>query len=429
MHIPKSSMGAIDYVPTLNRVVLLALAALLTPASWAQTVNGVDYSDRAGVYDTFDMSGDVVFGKRFPSEHLLLKDEATGVEITVLTTSRDVSSKMYQTHPQWTSDGRYVVFRSNRADTWLYYAVSMDDHEIVQVTTSRDVRDLHLGWKDNLAYYFKGRQLIEFDLGALLDASKRGGVEGTPDDYERVLATLPEGLRPTGGVGLDADQDRLFFASRLENGHSGIFSIDFASGAVEKLIEVPFRANHLQANPWVSGEVMYCWETGGDAPQRIWYLTVGADGTVENRPLFEEDPNAWVTHEVFMGPDHILFNVMGHLQRLQERPTGVFSLNIRTNEAKRHQQVGGGGFWHSAGTKDLKWGVADTFDGSLYRIDLETGKTTLLTTGHRPNSKGPFTDEAHSHHSISPDGTWVLFNSSMLTASDLMMVPLHPEGR
>jgi oligogalacturonide lyase len=202
----KSYMDAIDCFPKLNLFVFLALAAVLTPASWAQTVNGVDYSARAGVYDTFDMSDNVVFGQRFPSEHLLLIDEATGVEITALTTSRDVSSKIYQTHPQWTSDGRYIVFRSNRAEMWLYYAVSMDNHEIVQVTTSQDVRELHLGWKYNLAYYFRDGDLIEFDLGALLAASEQDGVVGTPDDYERVLATLPEGLRPTGGVGLDAER-------------------------------------------------------------------------------------------------------------------------------------------------------------------------------------------------------------------------------
>jgi oligogalacturonide lyase len=172
---------------------------------------------------------------------------------------------------------------------------------------------------------------------------------------------------------------------------------------------------------------MYSWETRGDAPQRIWYLSVDEKGKVKNRPLYKEKDDEWVTHEVFMGPDHILFNVMGHLDRLQKNPTGIFSLNIRNGEVKKYDQADGGGYWHAAGTKDKKWAVGDTFNGNLYRINLENGEVRLLTTGHRPNSKSPFTSEAHSHHSISPDGKWVLFNSSMLTKSDIMLVPLHPE--
>ncbi len=267
------------------------------------------------------------------------------------------------------------------------------------------------------------------ELGRLLDDSERGTVDKNPDSYENVLATLPDGLQATGGFGLDANEQRGFFAARLDEDRSAIFSVNFKSGNVTKLKEVPFRANHLQANPYVSGEVMYCWETGGDAPQRMWYLSVDEKSNVNNRPIYKENPDEWVTHEVFAGPDHIMFNVMAHIDRLRKNPTGVFTMNIRTNEVQRYKQAEDGGYWHSDGTKDLKWGVADKFDGSLYRLNLLTGERKLLTTGHRPRSKGPFTEEAHSHHSISPDGQWLLFNSSMLTEIDIMMVRLHPENR
>lgn len=410
-------------------VVMGGLLALLGgAAAHAQTVAGIDYSDRADADNTYDMSEADVFGQRFPSEHLVLTDEVTGVDITALTTSRHEESKFYQTHPQWTADGEYIVFRSDRTGDWLTHAISMEDKEIVQVTTAdRGGRELHLGWTENVLYYFRDGELIRMDLGTLLQDSEQGTVT-EQDDYEEVIATLPEGVRPTGGAGLDADEERMFIASRAGEGQSAIYSIDFESGELTKLQEVPFRANHLQANPWVSGEVMYSWETGGDAPQRIWQLRVDEEGNVENLPVYEEHPDEWVTHEVFMDADHILFNVMGHIQRLQEQPTGIVSHNTRTGESELHDQIGGGGYWHSAGTQDLQWAVGDGFNGDLYRINLETGERTLLTTGHRLNSRSPFTGEAHSHHSISPDGQWVLFNSSLLTEGDLMLVPLHPEG-
>lgn len=405
----------------------------LFSTSFAQVIEGIDYSDRADVDNTFDMSGTDVFGQRFPSEHFTIKDEVTGVDIIALTTSRHNNSKIYQTHPQWTPNGKYIVFRSDRNATdergGQAYAISMDDNEIVQITTGDAGSDLHLGWKNNLAYQFRDDRLIELDLGSLLEDSEKGKVNNDPSTYERNIATLPEGIRETDGLGLDANEERIFFASLLSEDLSAIYSVDLQSGALTKLIEVPFRASHLQANPWVSGEIMYCWETGGDAPQRMWYLSVGDNGKVKNRPLYNEKPDEWVTHEVFMGPDHILFNVMGHLDRLRANPTGIFSLNIRTGEVKKYDQAEGGGYWHAAGTKDLKWAVGDTFNGNIYRINLENNDVSLLTTGHRLNSKNPFTPEAHSHHSISPDGKWVLFNSSMLTESDIMLVPLHPEEK
>jgi len=396
---------------------------------FAQTVEGRDYSSRADVDNTFDMAGEDVFGQRFPSEHLIIEDEVTGIDIIALTTSRHSNSKIYQTHPQWTPNGKYIVFRSDRAAKdgrgGHAYAISMDDYEIVQVTTGATGSDLHLGWKKNLAYFFRDGQLIELELGELLTDSEQGKVK-EPEDYERVVITLPEGVSESGGVGLDANEERIFFAARLAEDLSAIYSIDLGSGELKKLKEVPFRANHLQANPWVSGEIMYCWETGGDAPQRMWYLSVDESGKVNNHPVYDEKPDEWVTHEVFAGPDHILFNVMAHLERLKSNDTGIFSYNLRTGEVQKFDQADRGGYWHAAGTKDLKWAVGDTFNGNLYRLNLQNRDVTLLTTGHRPNSMSPFTREAHSHHSISPDGKWVLFNSSMLTGSDIMMVPLMP---
>lgn len=119
---------------------------------------------------------------------------------------------------------------------------------------------------------------------------------------------------------------------------------------------------------------------------------------------------------------------MGHLDRLQQGDNGIYSLNIRTGDLTFHGQQDWGGYWHTAGTSDLKWIVGDTFNGDIYRIAYgNPAKTTLLTTGHRLTSKSPFSREAHSHHSISPDGQWLLFNSSLLTDSDIMIMPLTDE--
>jgi len=45
---------------------------------------------------------------------------------------------------------------------------------------------------------------------------------------------------------------------------------------------------HVQTNPWMPGEIVFCWETGGKAPQRTW--TVMADGTGLRPPRRELRP-------------------------------------------------------------------------------------------------------------------------------------------
>lgn len=84
--------------------------------------------------------------------------------------------------------------------------------------------------------------------------------------------------------------------------------MDFSSGKTKKLLELPFWVGHLQANPYKSNAFMYCWGTRGDAAQKLWHVTVEKDGKVNNKALYKERPNDWVTHEVFVGPNKVMNN-------------------------------------------------------------------------------------------------------------------------
>src|SRR3954470_17097395 len=72
-------------------------------------------------------------GKRFPSEKKIVPDPVTGVPITFLTTAAKGDSKIYQTHHQWTKDGKWLIFRSNRAGNEAM-AVNEETGDLVQVT-------------------------------------------------------------------------------------------------------------------------------------------------------------------------------------------------------------------------------------------------------------------------------------------------------
>ena len=108
-------------------------------------------------------------------------------------------------------------------------------------------------------------------------------------------------------------------------------------------------------------------------------------GSCDTQPLYKETPDEWVTHEVVVNQDHVLFILSAFKPELRLKPAGVALINLRTQEMQLIGQVPGSGFWHCAATPDLKWAAGDTMEGDIYLIHLTTRERTLWSTGHRPN--------------------------------------------
>jgi oligogalacturonide lyase len=377
-------------------------------------------------------------GRRFPAERQILVDRTTGAVLTALTSAASNDVKIYQTHPQWAADGVHVIFASrdrSQDGQAQVFAVNEITGVIVQLTDGPGVNtgsaSLMVARKSNRLYYLRETdrrtRLVELDLAALLSDSAPDAA-GTA--HERVVAVLPPEHRDAGAATLDADEQVAYLGVHLEDPPpqvpgqplpevpGGIRAVDLATGTYTKVIDTPFRIGHVQANPWVSGEILYCHETGGDAPQRMWL--VRADGA-GNRPLFEEEPKDLVTHEVFIDRDHVVFNLIGSKPEQRTRPTGVAVVSLRDASVELLGQVSGRGFLHSAGTANGRWAAGDTGDGRLYLIDRQSGERTLLTAGH----------SRHLHESFSPDGTRILFQSALLSGGkglDLFVVGISPSA-
>ena len=394
-------------------------------------------------------------GKRWPSERYTIVDRITGVPITVWTSGPSTNSHNYQTDPQWTSDGEYIIMHSNRAagGSTQTFAISERTGEIIQLTDSGGGGSM-LARKSNKMYFFRGgrggpAQLIEQNLDPLLADSKAGTMK-PPAAYERVVFTMPSDLRP-GGLTLDADEKVAYLGVSKPrppgeqrppappvrqappgpggqpgppprpvfvpdpNPWSGLRKVDLQTGAVSKIIDVDLQIGHIQANPFVSGEIMYCHETGGDAPQRMWL--VNADGT-GNRPLYKETPDEWVTHEAWVDKDLVYFVIMGFLPRLRLHPTGIASINVRNDATQILGQIERGGFSHCNGSRDGRWAVGDSGPGNIHLIDLRTGEVILLSTNHvmRPD---------HAHPTFHPNGREILIQSGLISGGmklDIMTI-------
>src|SRR6187551_3594672 len=79
------------------------------------------------------LSADAQIGKRFPSERKEVVDPVTGTKLIFLTSTQSGDSKIYQTHNQWTADGEWLIFRSNRVRGEAM-AVNEKTGDMVQVT-------------------------------------------------------------------------------------------------------------------------------------------------------------------------------------------------------------------------------------------------------------------------------------------------------
>jgi oligogalacturonide lyase len=403
-------------------------------------------------------------GRQFPSEKQAIVDRVTGRPLTLLTSGATSDAKIYPTHPQWAADGVHILFRSSDRSTDKRPQIFMVN-EITGVITQLsdgagvDAGSINVARRTNKIYYTRRADddgptsMIEVDLDALLAAARTR--EPSKRNFERNVGTLPKTFIGAGGFTLDADEKTAYLgfdqrrAPRREPGQpvpqvpGGLLAMDLTTGQTRTVLEVPFRMGHVQANPIKPGEIMYCHETGGDAPQRMWI--VNADGS-NNRPVFAEADDDWVTHEQFADADHVIFNLMGHTTRLRQRPTGIMVVSLRDgtvenlgqpdsyyNAARAEQysdpnipsgKEARGGFWHNAVTYDRRFAAGDDFDGNVHLIDRRTGGRALLTTGHRMRPD-------HAHPSFSPDGTRILIQSGMLTDGQrlsLIVVPAEPVG-
>ena len=410
-------------------------------------------------------------GKRFPSEKKVVKDPVTGTMLSFLTSKQLGDTKIYQTHTQWTSDGQWVIFRSGRARNEAM-AVNEKTGDIVQVTEGGYTGMLCIARNSMKLYFMRvassdtssrraggAMQVVVADLDKIFNDSKAGKMQAATN-YQHVCGTIPAELGAGGDMALDANEDYVYFRvgkteaakhlpanAKIENnfgprnmgaGPAGLMSMNVNTGELKYIVSVPFQIGHVQTNPWVPGEIVFCWETGGKSPQRTW--TVMADGK-GLRPLYPEADYEWVTHESVITKDEVAIAIMGHRKiggidstgtavgganpgqdaawgpsGTREKPTGLGIVNLRTREMRiAGQTPSGSGLWHVNGSADGRWAVGDDFARNIYLIDRHTGEMLLLSGGHKATAAD------HPHPTFNADGTKIEIQSAMLSDDNRSM--------
>lgn len=411
-------------------------------------------------------SGFAQLGHRSPSEKQIVLDEVTELPITVLTSPEKNDKALYQTDLMWTADGQYILFRSSSRTGEKGYDETLPDGttrhvsprqqlyllhepsgEIIQITEGNDLNSYQLAHRTNELLLTREKEgevsMYKLDLNKLLQDSEKASMQPR-EAYETRIGTFPKEWGKAGGFALDCRDDYAYLSVsreptpaevkaakkkvkfepredqpvKVKPGYGSICKMNLSTGEVEKIVDTDFRIGHIQTSLFTPGEIVFCHETGGDAPQRMWFLT--ADGSVF-KPLYKETPLDWVTHETFATKDYVYFNILGFQPRLRKQLNGIARINLRTDDVELIGQVEmekdrqamegqlvGRGFWHCNASRDGKWVAGDTFGGNIWLMNGETGEKHLLVTDTKMKPD-------HAHPYFSPDGKKILFQSGRLS--------------
>lgn len=419
-------------------------------------------------------SANARFGEFTASETTSVKDPVTGIRLEVLTDTDGNDKFLYQTDPMWTADGNYLLFRSADRGTpeimtdtlengkeikyrpSQFFFIDIRNGKIVQATDGH-VGAVFLANRSNRMFLSRmdgdDWNMYVMDLDRFFaDASKKRAADF--DSYLSFIGTFPaspEMGRP-GGWCVNSDDSYAYITVTREGSAEekaamaakafvprddqpkkvkqtlcGIRKMNLKTGEVTVLADMDFRVGHIQASRFRPEEIVFCLETGGDADQRMWYANAETD-TFE--PLYRETPLDWVTHETFGTEDYVYFNILGWQDRLRKQASGIFRINLRTGDVDclgnvemdkdRSSSLTGRGFWHCNSTRDNQWACGDTFAGSVWIINVETGHKYQIASGTRmaPDHAQPF---------FSPDGKKLCFQSGAYSDGkrlNLVMVDL-----
>ena len=389
-------------------------------------------------------------GRLMPSEMSTYVDPTTKLKWTRLTNRTKNTKRVYQTDPSFTFDSKWVLcYSSDRkpgSSQSQGYLINRTNGQFIQITEGSGVivHSMFLSRKEYKVWYnYKINsttyELRSTDIGLLLkDAAT--GVIGDASKYIKTIWQYPN-MRLAGGISLDANEDKIYigfleykYGESVPPANQGttpiysrIISVDLKTCDTMTIVRNDFKLGHLQANPWVSGQVAYCWETAGaptnagDAPQRMWM--VNSDGTGK-QPLYPELETEWITHESWAGPNHMAFcSRRGQPVPADEqtRPTGIRVVNVNsgsvTSICQIPESVSKRGFWHCNGGNNglgyLRWFIGDCNEGKVYLYNKPKDILTLITAGHPQKPD-------HTHPIFSPDNRYILIQTGLFSDGELL---------
>ena len=338
-------------------------------------------------------------------EFEMYEDEKTGAKIYKIVTGPSKNTTIYQTHPMWGKSCEHFYFLSDRSEGKSQLHRLERDTKKISPVLEIGIGNFSLSWETERVYFFKENKIFKQEV----DGSK-SEIGTYPDEFGTM----------TGGIGISADEKWLYCATHKEEGEQNLLRrMSISEGKWEECTQVPFKIGHVQPNFWNTDLVMFCWETGGDSPQRTWCWS---EKTHKAEPFFVEPDELWITHEVWWGTERALFTIWPYDEAHKKLPHGVAETDKEKGSKGSMNLLAQYPAWHTHGSHDFKWVLGDDFDRNIWLILPEKKERRLLVSGKIGNNI-----KVHPHASFLPDSSGIVFNTSCFGYEEIHLV-LLPEN-
>ena len=187
-----------------------------------------------------------------------------------------------------------------------------------------------------------------------------------------------------------------------------VWAVDAGTGEPEPVVDRPFRIGHVQFSTADPELVMYCHETGGASPQRIWLART--DG-VHPGAVFPDPGHPWVTHETFTGDGQWIVFI--------RNPEGIGMIH---GDGTGFRAFGVPGAWHAGPSHSGDRVLYDTPGGDIGLLRTDTGATTMLARGQHEGGK------AHPHPRFAPDDHTAVWTCTAGALSSVCLADTRVEG-
>ncbi|MCX6588778.1 MAG: oligogalacturonate lyase family protein [Acidobacteria bacterium] len=292
-------------------------------------------------------------GERWPAEHSLHRDRATGAWVHQLTSHASTNHATYFLQSSFTPDGRTMLFVSNRRGAWQLFAVTdFPTGEIIELTDGGSIHPFSPAFHPagDRVFFVRGTSIWWLRLDTL--------AEGCVVDF---------GTGSMGECSFDASGEWMVAALR-KDGQSGL-AVGRTDGTGWHRIPFPRTVIHPQFHPtepeWI--------EFAGDPAPRMH--RVRRDGT-GLQCLYAHDNEEFVVHETFLGvAGQVIYTVW---------PRALRVMDWRTRE---HRTVAGFNAWHITPNRAGTAVLCDTNhpDEGIFLVDVATGERRLVCLSESSN--------------------------------------------
>jgi hypothetical protein len=297
----------------------------------------------------------------------------------------------------FTADSRTIVFcslRSCRRDSpFDLFRVDVDGDNLVQLTERDIVGAVVFSGSQRLVYFFDAGTLWSVHLDTFA---------------EEEVAHADVGLQRWSWGYLSPD-DRWYFVKAVNSKGEYVLLRLATDGTDAQIIHVGDDWNLHSIDPRGQGLFILVPESEGRG-----LLLVGFSGGVAARYGRSER----FAHSSPLGKSGVF--------QACAMPPGRAVLTLGVKEGEPKTLVEGPYFWHSSGSLDGEWIIADTNwpNEGLQLVCVETRRFRTLL--HPENSAG-HPQTTHAHPQFSPDGRFVLFNSDRTGIAQMYVAEIPDE--